>query len=45
MNNERYGNLKKPFDNDGLKGDMTYPKTLEASALILKGWKPTVTEK
>ena len=36
-NNKRYGNLKELFVNDGLKGDMTYPKTLEAAILIIKG--------
>ena len=31
--------------NDGLKGDTTYPNTLEAAVLVLKGCKPTFMEK
>ena len=31
--------------NDGLKGDLLYPKTLKAAFLVLKGWKPTGREK
>ena len=45
VNNERYGNLKKTFVNDGLKGNMTHTKYLEAAVLILEEWKPTGTEK
>ena len=32
------------FVNDGLKRDLSYPKTPEAAVTILKGWKPTGTE-
>ena len=42
---ERYGDLKKPFINNGLKGNMKYPKTLEAALLLLKGWKTSSAKK
>ena len=41
--NKRHGDLKKLFVNTNLKVNMTYTKTLEATVLILKGWKPTGT--
>ena len=33
----RFGDLKKPFVNDGLKGDSSYPMTLKSAVAILKG--------
>ena len=33
--------LKKLFVNDGVKGDVPYPKTFESVIAILKRWKPT----
>ena len=41
---QRYRELKKLFVNNGLKGDSSYPKTLEAAVTILKGRKPTDVE-
>ena len=38
-NSDIFGNLKKLFVNDGLKGNVTYPTTLEAANLLLKGYQ------
>ena len=42
--NISYGDTKKLLIKNGLKGDITYPKTLEAAVLIFKGWKASSAE-
>ena len=37
--NDRFGELKQSFMNDGLKGESTYPNSIEDACILLKGYK------
>ena len=36
----RFEDLKTSFIKDGLKGYSSYPKDLEATAILFEGWEP-----